>query len=82
MARLRPRQPRAAPAGADLTASTDAVEEQQTVTVKSTRDAGEKQTITITFEDGSTAGGVEVCNDCVAAVCGNGVCEASQSICP
>jgi hypothetical protein len=40
---------------------------------------GECQTITITFEDGSTAGGVEVCNDCVAAVCGNGVCEAGET---
>ena len=40
---------------------------------------GECQTITITFEDGSTAGGVEVCNECVAAVCGNGVCEAGET---
>ena len=40
---------------------------------------GECQTITITFEDGSTAGGVEVCNDCVEAVCGDGVCEAGET---
>ena len=40
---------------------------------------GECQTISITFEDGSVAGGVEVCNDCVAAVCGNGVCEAGET---
>jgi hypothetical protein len=40
---------------------------------------GECQTITITFEDGSTAGGVEVCNDCVAAVCGDGECSAGET---
>ena len=36
------------------------------------------ETMTITFEDGSTAGGVEVCNDCVAAICGDGLCEVPE----
>ena len=47
-------------------------------------DPGACETITITFEDGSIAGGVEVCNDCVPAECGNGVCEAGEdsTTCP
>ena len=40
---------------------------------------GTCETMTITFEDGSTAGGVEVCNECVPAVCGDGICEATES---
>ncbi|MEE2681291.1 MAG: hypothetical protein VX641_02855 [Planctomycetota bacterium] len=45
---------------------------------------GACETISITFEDGSVATAGEVCNDCIAAVCGNGICEAGEdaTTCP
>ena len=41
-------------------------------------DPGACEDITITFEDGGIGNVGEVCNDCVPAECGNGVCEAGE----
>ena len=41
-------------------------------------DPGACEDITITFEDGGIGNVGEVCNDCIPAECGNGVCEAGE----